>query len=192
MLDLYKIRKQTDQLLSKREFVTKQLSLEKLTLEETKQSLEHKIEAQQNLQSIAEAFQAKVHSKISSGVTRALKTVFGPNSYEFKIEFKRARGKTEAKLKFLKNGEEFDPKEEDAGGAIDVAAFALKVSCLMLTRPRLRRLIVSDEPFKYVNGEVYQERLAEFIQILAKEKNIQFVIVSDDSWLKIGRTVELE
>lgn len=191
MMDLSSLRRKTNQLLSQREFAAKQLESEKTNLETAEKQLEKKITAQQGLQAIAEAMQTKAQGQIASIVTRCLRTVFNSKSYEFKIKFKRARGKTEAELLFLKDGEEFDPKEESGGGAIDIASFALRISDIMLRQPPLRRILVSDEPFKWVNGEEKRKRLAALIEILAEEMNMQFVIVTDDDWLKIGNVVDL-
>ena len=48
-----------------------------------------------------------------------------------------------------------------------------------------------DEPFKGVNGRVYQERTAKLVEALAEELDFQFIIVSDDDWLKIGKVITL-
>lgn len=187
---LLTVRNKVNKLLLEKEFASKQITNEKTALEICKEKIKDALEAQNIFQFNAEAIQTKAHAQISAVVTKSLRIVFGPN-HSFKIEFRRARGKTEAELVFLKNGEEFDPKEECGGGLIDVAAFALRLSCLMLSRPRLRRIIISDEPFKFVNGEEYQEKVGNLIQILAEEMKVQFLIVSDDSWLKVGHVVEL-
>jgi hypothetical protein len=50
---------------------------------------------------------------------------------------------------------------------------------------------VADEPFKFVNGEEEQERVATLLETLSQELAIQFIIVTDDSWLKIGKVIEL-
>lgn len=190
-MDLLQTRKKVDKLLIERGFATKQVILEKELLRTKKEKVKDVLYAQQILQINAELIQTQAHSQIASVVTKCLKTVFGHNSYSFKIEFKRARGKTEAKLIFLKNGEEFSPRDEECGGVIDVAALGLRLACLMLNRPRLRRLLILDEPMKNVNGEEYQERVANLIQILAEDHKVQFVLVSDDDWLKVGNVVEL-
>ncbi len=191
MIDLKSLRKKTDKLLADREYALKKVVEEREALEESKEDLKAALEVQGIFQSHAEFIQTQVHSQISSVVTRCLKSVFGPTGPEFKIDFKRARGKTEARLIFTKNGEEFVPTEEDGGGVVDIAALALRLTCLRLSTPTLRRLIVADEPFKWVNGEEFQERVGDLIRNLAHEFKVQFVIVSDDAWLRQGKIVEM-
>ena len=44
---------------------------------------------------------------------------------------------------------------------------------------------------KHVNGGVYQQRMGELIETLAKEMKIQMILATDDDWLRIGKVVEL-
>ena len=150
------------------------------------------LEAQQLCQQVAEAVQVSAHKQIASVVTRCLQAIFQEEAYEFQIDFSRKRGKTEAKLAFTRMGQIFDPISASGGGMVDVASFALRLACLVLTRPTRRRLLVLDEPFRFVNGKEYQDRVGSLLTALAKEMQVQFVIVSDDEWLKIGKVVELE
>ena len=174
-----------------REFAVKQVQQEKKLLQETEDKVKHVVEAQQGLQVVAEAIQTQAHKQISCIVTKCLKMIFGTDSYEFRIDFKRARGKTEASLTFVKDGEVFEPTEESGYGPIDVAAFALRIACIRYSHPRLRKLIISDEPMKWLNGEIYQERVGEFLLSLAKEWGMQFIFISDDDWLHVGKVIEL-
>lgn len=191
MSDLNQYRRSLDGFLFEWKRADKQVKVERETLREAKQEL-YDIEAAQAIaQQIAQAIQQIVHSSISSVVSRCLEVVFGEYAYEFHIEFERKRGKTEASLVFKKNGNTFDPIDETEGGQVDVASFALRVASLLLMRPAKRRLIVTDEPFRFVNGEEYQERVGEMVETLANEMGIQFLIVSDDDWLKIGKVVHL-
>ncbi len=120
-----------------------------------------------------------------------MKIIFQENSYIFKIIFEKKRNKTEARLVFLKDNKELDPLEESEGGALDIAALALRLACIILSRPRVRKLLVLDEALKNLNGSVYQERCSELIEYLAKEYNLQVVLITDDDWLKIGNVIEL-
>lgn len=149
-----------------------------------------KLEAQKWLQSIAQIVQQQVHDRISGVVSRCLEAVFD-DPYEFKIFFEQKRGRTEARLAFVRNEQEYVPSDASGGGAIDVGAFALRLSCLVLTRPPLRRLLVLDEPFKNVNGVQYQERIGKMIEMITQELGVQIIMVTDDDWLKIGKVIEV-
>lgn len=143
------------------------------------------------LQELAQGIQQQVHGRIAGVVTRALQTVFGEDAYEFSIEFEKKRNKTEARLIFLRNGQELDPLAAAGGGCVDVAALALRLACLVMLRPPARRILVMDEPAKNINGSMYQDRVGELLETLAEELDVQLVIVTDDDWLKIGKVVEL-
>lgn len=134
--------------------------------------------------------QQKVHKQVAAVVGKCLKTVYG-GVYDFEIEFKQRRGKTEAVLWLVKDGERRDPRD-DSGGVRDVAALGLRIAKLLLERPAHRRMLIQDEPFKNIHGKEYQQRAAKLIRSLADEMGIQFLIVTGLDWLKeAGKVVEL-
>ena len=140
-------------------------------------------------QAVAQEVQERAHRQIADVVSRSLEAVFD-EPYSFKIKFEQKRGRTEASLVFDREGEEVDPMTASGGGVIDVASFALRISCLMLSRPPLRRLIVADEPFRFVSAE-YRPRVRALVETLAKEMDCQFVIVTHQEEMKMGTVVEV-
>ena len=140
-------------------------------------------------QAVAQEVQERAHRQIADVVSRSLEAVFD-EPYCFKIKFEQKRGRTEASLVFDREGEEVDPMTASGGGVIDVASFALRISCLMLSRPPLRRLIVADEPFRFVSAE-YRPRVRALVETLAKEMDCQFVIVTHQEEMKMGTVVEV-
>ena len=179
-------------LLSEFQHHKRLVSEEKKILRELEERETDTTQAQKLIQMIAETVQKSAHSQIAAVVTKCLQAIFGNDSYEFKIIFERKRGKTEAKLVLEKDGLVLDdPTNEAGGGCLDVAALALRLACLVLSRPRLRKIIVADEPMKNVNGEIYQERMGTMLETLAEDFGIQFILVSDDSWLHIGKVIAL-
>lgn len=147
------------------------------------------VEAQRLVQSIAHTVQEEAHKRIDSVVTRCLESVFD-DPYEFKIVMDKKRGKTEARLIFVKDGREVDPTSAAGGGAVDVAAFALLVVCLTLSRPPLRRVLILDEPFRFVSKN-YMPRVKAMVERLSRELGVQFVIVTHSPLLEAGVVVEL-
>lgn len=138
---------------------------------------------------IAAAVQSRAHERVAGLVSRCLAAVFD-NPYEFRIEFERRRGKTEAILQFERAGVQYDPIEDTGLGVVDVAAFALRVAALILSRPPARRLLVLDEPFKFVSAD-RRGRLRALVEQLAAELDIQFVIVTHIDELRIGTVIDL-
>ncbi len=186
-------RQRLNTLLAEYQHTCRQVEEEASNLQQAEQHIQHVQKAQKIVQEVAETVQKAAHGRISSVVTRCLKTVFGEDSYNFEIIFEQKRGKTEARLVFLtETGEEIDPTEASGGGVVEVASLALRLSCLMLSQPKKRRVVLFDEPFKFLNGKEYQSVVGELLLTLARELHMQFVVVTDDDWLKVGKVVELE
>lgn len=146
-------------------------------------------EAQKIAQLVAQTVQQQAHKRISSVVSRCLSIVFD-EPYEFKIIFEQKRGRTEARLVFIKDEQEVDPMSASGGGVVDVASFALRLSCILLSKPAVRRLMVMDEPFKFVSAS-YQPRVRAMLEQLSEELKVQFVYVTHVELLKTGKVIEL-
>lgn len=148
------------------------------------------VEAQSTAQGVAAEVQASAHDRIARVVSRCLAAVFD-EPYEFRVTFDRKRGKTEARLGFVRDGVEMDPLTAAGGGVVDVAAFALRLAALVLARPARRRLVVLDEPFKFVSAE-YRGAVRGMLEMLAEDMDVQFVIVTHIDELKTGTVIEVE
>lgn len=141
------------------------------------------------LQRLAEQVQTTLHERLSSVVTKCLAAVF-PDPYEFRLEFQRRKNRTEARAVFFRDGREFSPLRETGGGVVDVAAFALRVAVACVSRPPVRKLIVLDEPFRFLSAE-YRDAARAMVETLAADLDVQFVIVTHADELRIGKVVEL-
>lgn len=161
----------------------------RIKLLEAEDNLEYVEEAQKIIQSVAQTIQQKAHERIASVVSKCLETVF-EEAYDFRIYFEQKRGKTEARLVFHREGMEVDPMDASGGGVVDVASMALRLSCLMLSKPPLRKLMVLDEPFRFLSAE-YRPRVRDMLESLSKEMGIQFVIVTHSNDFRMRKVVEL-
>jgi DNA repair exonuclease SbcCD ATPase subunit len=190
-MNLQDTRKQVDKILHEYRTNKTMLKNEKQLLEEQQQTLTYTEEAQTILQSVAQSLQQQAHLQISKVVSQCLQTVFYDEDYGFKIRFEKKRGKTEAKLLLLNAGNEVeDPLNEDSGGVLDVASFALRLACLMLAKPKLRRLLVMDEPFKNVSYE-YRVNVKQMLEKLTADFDIQIIMVTHEQGFKCGKVVQL-
>lgn len=190
-MNLTEARERMNGMLSKRSHAAERVKEERKALTVAEDRLANLLEAQTILQKIAQTVQQQAHDRIAAVVSRCLSAVFAEEAYEFRIAFERKRGRTEARLVFVRDGHELSPRSSSGGGVIDVAAFALRLACLMLSRPSLRRLIVLDEPFRFVSSE-YRPQLKAMLETLAKEMDVQFVLVTHIEDLEIGKVVEIE
>jgi len=158
-------------------------------LDEAEREVKTVEKAQIVVQEVAAAVQQQAHRSIAGVVSRCLEAVFD-DPYEFRIAFEQKRGKTEAVLKFVRNGAVVDPMTASGGGVVDVAAFALRLACLVLSRPAKRRLLVLDEPFRFLSRDL-RPKVKQLIETLAEEMKIQFVVVTHDPALTAGKVIEL-
>ena len=189
-MNLITTRKKVDSLLSDLRSAKKQYKEEKKELKEAKKELLRTEKAQVITQQVAQMIQQRAHKRIEGVVSKCLEAVFG-NVYGFKINFKRKRGKTEAVLVLLKDGHEIeDPLNEDSGGVVDVAAFALRLANIILHKPTLRRIIVMDEPFRNLDIQ-NREKVRMLLEELSKEFKVQFNIVTHEIAFQIGKVIEL-
>ena len=174
MIEQYELK--VDKLLADYRTAQSQVGIERDVMRDATNHLDAATEACDVVQGIAAEIQARAHSAIATVVSRCLTAVFD-EPYEFCIDFERKRGKTEARLYFVRDGVEMDPLTACGGGVVDVAAFALRLACVLLHRPQLRPLLVLDEPMKFVSSD-YIPRVRALIDGLADEFGVQFVIVT--------------
>lgn len=174
------------------DYARRAVRAEKTALQNAKQEYDHVRQAQGIVQEIAQQIQQAAHNRIASVVCQCLRAVF-ETPYTFEILFERKRGRTEAVLQFRRGELEIDPMSAAGGGVVDIAAFALRVACLVLSRPPLRRVLVLDEPFSHCKPpEILAPRICEMIKMLADQFGIQFIIVpSIEDHYRIGKVVEI-
>jgi DNA repair exonuclease SbcCD ATPase subunit len=189
-MDLLQTGQQLASLRSRYDLACQQVKTERRELAAAQERLEQILTAQKLVQEVAEQVQTRAHQQIASVVTRCLKAVFGDDAYEFKIRFSQKRGRTEAQLLFVRDGLEIEPTEAAGGGVIDVAAFALRLACLVLIRPQKRKLLVLDEPFRFLSQE-FRPAVRELLETLARETGIQMIVVTHIPELQIGKVIEL-
>jgi len=146
-------------------------------------------EAQTIVQTIAAEVQEQAHSKIAAVVSKCLESIF-EQPYEFRITFERKRGKTDARLSFVRNNLEVDPLSASGGGVVDVAAFALRLACLVLSLPKKRRTLILDEPFKFLSKN-YRNNTKRMLKTLSEEMGVQFIMVTHIPELECGKLVEI-
>lgn len=157
------------------------------TLAAQEQELIDLTKAHKILLAAAAELQDKTHTHVSTVVRRCLQFVFGP-SYEFTFRFEIKRGKTEAVTVFTKDDEEFLPMLEEGGAIVDVASFALRLAALLISRPAPQRVLILDEPFKFVS-EDYRDQVRDMLTTLADEYEVQIIMVTHIPELIAGDVV---
>lgn len=158
----------------KRELLIEQLDEVKL-LHRKASIMSRKLEeAQTIIRTVAIQTQQQLQFHISAITTSALEAVFF-DPYEFKLQFVERGGKTEADAVFFRNNEQIDPMTGSGGGAIDVAAFSLRVSAWKLAGTR--STLILDEPFRFLSRNLHS-KAAEMLQEISKKLSLQIIMVT--------------
>ena len=102
------------------------------------------------------------------------------NPYKLVVEFVQRRNKTECDLFFERSGNRIDPISSSGGGAVDVAAFALRIASWSMQAPKSRNTIILDEPFKHLRGKAENERVLQMIKEISLKLIIQIIMIGDE------------
>lgn len=190
-MEIQQYRRKLDLLLAELSHAERSAQEEERTLTSCRSRVEDVGKTQTLIQSVSQYCQEQANKRMASIVTRCIQSVFGEDSYTFKIRFESKRGKTEAVLVFERDGMELDdPIEETGGGVIDLAAFALRLASLTLIRPRKRMFLGLDEPAKHLS-ENYRPAFRELLEVLAEELNLQILMITHSEELVVGKIIQL-
>lgn len=136
--------------------------------------------AQAIIQKVAKETQQELEYHISELCSLALSAVFD-DPYELSIEFNDRRGRTEADIDFIKDGEPIGkPLLSSGGGALDVAAFGLRVALWSLSRPKTRNVLILDEPFRHLKGDEANRRAITMVKEISNHLGLQIIMISDE------------
>lgn len=141
------------------------------------------------VQRVAKMTQDRLGDRVGALVSMAEAAVF-PDPYRFALQFVPRRGKTEADPVFIKSGKTLDPMSTSGGGPKDVASFFARPAAWSLRKDR-RRLIFSDEGFKFLHSPEYQRNCSDVLRAVARELDMQMVIVTDQADLAGDVVIEL-
>ena len=161
--------------LGAKEKVLKDIEMYSSNLKKKEKELKRKEKALELGKLAAINTQKELEFHISSIVTTALDAVFD-DPYEFEIDFVDRRGKTECDLWFVEDGNRIHPLSASGLGAVDIAAFALKIASLSMST-NLRQTLLLDEPFRYLSTN-YHEVAGEMVKTISKELGIQIIMIS--------------
>lgn len=184
-------RDEVDKLLHEKEVLLRKRKDHTEDLRSTRDHLAACKEAQEVAQSVAERVQQTAFGSISSVVTRCLQMVWGEDSYEFRIDVRQKRGKTDAKIVLEKDGVQItDPLASCGGGVVDIVSFGARIAALVLARPARRKLLLLDEPMRFVSRQ-YRPAAAAMMESLAEDLGVQIIQVTHMPEFRIGKVIDL-
>ena len=188
--DFTAVRSRIDSKLEHLRIATASVTAEEAALVVNQERITTAIKAKEIATAVGRKLQEDVRVSLSSLVTRVLAAVFRENSYEFVIKFVERRGKMEVDLLLARDGMELDPLRSVGGGVCDVVAFALRVSVMLRQNPPVRRLLVLDEPLRFLSAR-YQPAAREMLEKLCSELGVQLIMVTHSPKLAIGNLIEI-
>jgi DNA repair exonuclease SbcCD ATPase subunit len=180
-MDVKSIRNKLEQEKGKAFQVQTSLETVQKTLNEKQRDLRRHEQAKEIIRTVGLKTQEQLQFHIEDIVTMALDAVF-PDPYKFTVEFVQRRNKTECDLYFVRDDNKIDPLTASGVGAVDVAAFALRIASWSMTIPHTRNTIILDEPFRFLSKN-YQERASEMIKEISQKLGLQFIIITHEEAL---------
>ena len=133
-------------------------------------------------QACARKVQDRLGLTVGGLVTECLKGIIPGFAMSFVPVFETRRNQTECDFVLVDaKANRYDPMKCNGGGVCDIIAFALRVCVLLLESKPHRNILILDEPFKFLHGNVQQERAFEVLMKLADRLNMQIVVVNQGS-----------
>lgn len=172
-------KEKINQHIGKRDALRTALEAKKKQLKDSKRRLRWTEKGRTIVQREAKALQRGTEEYVSDMVTLALQAVFTEEDLSFELEFEERRGKTEADLWLIEEGERVRPRESTfGGGVIDVASIALRIAIWSLSR-KTRNTIILDEPFSSLKDPsgTLQKQAREMLVDLSRHPDIQLQII---------------
>jgi len=179
MSKISSLRTKLEQQKGKRDQIAQEIEQSREALTNSKRELRYHEQAREVIREVGLKTQQQLQFHISEIATLAMDAVFS-DPYELKVEFVERRNKTECDLLFERGGKQVDPLSSTGGGAVDVAAFALRAASWSMQRPRTRPLFILDEPFKHLKGAEENRRVLDMIKEISDKMGVQILMVSDE------------
>lgn len=180
-MDLKRLRTIVDRKHGQRSQIENNLTAFQDELKQITKTLARHEKAREIIREVGLQTQQQLQFHISDVTSLALESVFN-DPYQLKVDFVQRRNKTECDLLFVKGDSELDPLTASGGGAVDVAAFALRIASWSMSHPRTRATIILDEPLRFLSVD-NQEKASRMIKELSQRLGLQFIIVTHESVL---------
>jgi DNA repair exonuclease SbcCD ATPase subunit len=181
MTDIKNLRNKLEQSKGAKAQLETSLTNLQVQLKEKGRSLRQHEQAKEIIRTVGQKTQEQIQFHIEDIVSMALDAVFD-NPYKFAVEFVQRRNKTECDLYFVRDGNKVDPLTASGVGAVDVAAFALRIASWSMQTPHSRNTIILDEPFRFLSKN-YQEQASLMLNEISQKLGIQMIIISHEEAL---------
>lgn len=180
-MNIKTLRSELDSRRGQEKQTARNLEQAKQRLSQYQTDLKNHEQAREVIKEVGLKTQQALAFHISDITSLALQAVF-PEPYDLVVDFVQRRNKTECDLWFERDGERLSPMDASGGGAVDVAAFALRVASWSMQLPRSRNTIVLDEPMRFLSTDL-QPKASEMLKQLSEKLGLQFIIITHEEEL---------
>jgi len=188
MSEITQLRNKLEQQKGQKMQIAKSLTAVRVEIKKYRTSLTLHEKAREVVRIVGLATQKQLQFHISDITSLALEAVF-ENPYSLEVEFVQRRNKTECDLYFVRDEMRVDPITASGVGAVDIAAFALRIASWSMAQPKSSNTILLDEPFKHLKGEVENKKALDMIKKITDKLKMQIIMVSDE---RISREATIE
>lgn len=178
-MNLYEFRQKLERKKGQRDQISSDLKPTRKRIKELNREIILSEKVQTIIQIVAKETQEELEYRLSELVSLCLKSVFS-DPYEFVVDFVIRRGKTECDLLFKRNNQLMKPVDASGIGAVDVAAFGLRIAAWSLSQPRTRNTLILDEPFKHLKGMEANKKVIQMVKTLSEQLGLQIIMISDE------------
>ena len=175
-LKIDSLSKKIEQAKGKRDQLQKQLISVQSNIESLKASIERKTMAKEVLDKLVELENKSVIGDLERLVTDGIRSIWGGN-YEFKVVMGNRGDSTTAQFKLFRNGKETSIMDAHGGGMVQVVAFLARLILLLKIKPKLKQVLLLDEPFVYLSQD-YHSQMADLLGKLVKDLGIKLLMVT--------------
>ena len=179
MSNIQQLRNKLERQKGQRIQIESSLSSLQEGLQEKKRSLRRHQEAKEIIRVVGLITQQQLQFHISNITSLALESVFS-DPYALQVEFIIRRNKPECDLFFVRDEMKIEPSIAAGVGAMDVAAFALRIASWSMMNPHTRNTIILDEPFKHLKGQEANLAVLKMVNTISKKLKIQIIMISDE------------
>lgn len=184
---LVSLRSEVDRLHGRREALGTELAAAAEGLDKAKCALKSVQGLQLLVLELSGRAQDDIQHRVESLVSQCLAAVF-PDPYELRAVFDIQGGKPTCQLLFWRDGAYFDPVKATGtagGGTTDVAQQALRWAQMVLHKPRVRPIVIADEPFKFPSKDLAR-RLVDLLDALCGSLGMQIIMITHQPELAKG------
>jgi len=179
-MEIQQARNKLEQKKGRKSQLEKNLQQAEKNITHYKKQVKSHGEAREVLNQLSMYIQERLQYNISNLTTLAIEAVLD-DPYKLVVEFVRRRNKTECDIYFDYHGNRVEVKY-GGGGAMDIAALALRIASWSMQRPRSRNTLILDEPFKHVKGAQANKNTLKMIKQISSQPEIgaQIIMVADE------------